>query len=186
MEMKMLHKEERKDDATNNFTSVAHLLQDTDMARVADVENSIRAALLLDAKRMTEISGDMQTLEEQYNRYLALRRERDTHEKSMESLVALLGPEGYRKALRSDESDLLGEEFNFLQKSRLLREKAALWEHIAQYLRFVPEAQVNDILEFLAYEGIEASRQAVESSIKTHSKIFRTKNRGREKYISLK
>ncbi len=178
----------RIDEATKKLDNGASMGHNRFMARICDVLQSIQAALVLDARRMREISADMHKdgLAAAYNRYLALQRERDTHEKSATCIAALLGHERYIEAIETDRTASIGEEFSLARKANALREKAALWEHIAQYLRFVPEAQMHDILEFLGVLGIDTKRQAIESAIRTHPDTFRTKKRGRDKFISLK
>lgn len=182
----MQRTEIHKNDAKNLLTSFASLLQDSSVARATDIFRSMRDALALDAKRMEEISGELTKLADSYNRYLALKREQETHYKSSRQLAALLGPRGFLDAMKSDKSDAIGEHIEIIPSPAELRESAPLWQHVYQYLRFVPEAQVNEIVLFLNGLQIYTSRQAVESTIRTHPSLFRVKKRGREKFISLK
>jgi hypothetical protein len=61
-----------------------------------------------------------------------------------------------------------------------------LWEAVQQYLRFVEEAQVGEILAFLTWAEIKTSRQAIDAVVSRHKKVFQIKKRGREKFVSLK
>ena len=175
-----------QNEAKVTVDNVASLLHTNDVARAVDVVTRIRGALAVDAKRMRELAEEMNKHAEAYNRYVALQRDAKAHEQSAQALTALLGAEGFKIARADDKSDSIGNEIDIVPSPRELRDKAALWEHIEQYLRFVPEAQVNEILEFLAWMRIETSRQAIESAIRTHPKVFRVKKRGRDKFISLK
>lgn len=178
--------EVRNSEARYVLTRVASLLHTTGMARAVDVFNRIRDALVVDAKRQREIGEEMHNLSDAYNRYIALQRESKAHEESAKGLQALLGPKAFVEAMKQDKSAAIGEELEIYPSARSLRESAPLWQHVQQYLRFVPEAQVGEIVEFLAWLEIETSRQAVESAIKTHPRIFAVKKRGREKFVSLK
>ena len=163
------------------------------MARLGDVMQQIKAALVTDAKRLKEISAEMEnavpaeaTLAEAHNRYLALQREARNHEESAHKLIALVGNDAYFYLMRRDDSAAIGEEIDIYPRPAQLREKAALWQHVSQYLRFVPEAQIGEIVAFLDWVEITTTKQAIESAIHTHSKMFNVKKRGREKFISLK
>jgi hypothetical protein len=61
-----------------------------------------------------------------------------------------------------------------------------LWHCIQFYLEFAEKARIGEIMEFLSWMKFPTTRQAVESAIQTHSKVFRVARQGREKYIALK
>jgi hypothetical protein len=156
------------------------------MARFHDVLSRIEGALTVDAARMKEIAAEMGTYADAYNRYLALMRESAEHERSAHGLMALLGPEAYVAVMQKDKTENTGYEIDITPNPRALRESTPLWEHVRSYLRFVPQAQIGEIVEFLGWVRIKTSRQAVESAIRTHAKTFQVKPRGREKFVSLK
>jgi len=178
--------QERNVDANNILTSVAHLLHDAFVARAQDVFNRIRDALVLDAKRQRELSSEMHKLAEAHNRYLALEREAKAHEDSANALKAFLGSTAFVHAMQTDTTDAIGEEMEIYPTVADLRRDAPLWQHVQQYLRFVPEAQVAEIIAFLDWLDIETSRQAIESAVRAHPKVFAARNSGREKFLSLK
>lgn len=179
--------EVRSTEATNILTRGALVVLNSRMARISDVQRRIRGALVLDAKRLREIADEMDKIAEAHNRYLALQRESEAHEKSAHGLAALLGPDGFYEVMTSDKSEAIGYQVEVIPSPRELRDRAALWEHVAQYLRFVPEgAQVGEILAFLAALGIETKRQAIESALRTHRGVFSVRKRGREKIVTLK
>ena len=68
----------------------------------------------------------------------------------------------------------------------LLRHELELWEIIEEYLQFVPEARVREILEFLEHIELSTSRQAVEAAIKSRPKKFTIRKRKGENIVSLK
>jgi uncharacterized protein YejL (UPF0352 family) len=109
------------------------------------------------------------------------------------------------KAIETEMATLLEKHLRYeelaeldLNKSRLLNKLRAvleknsylkhlkLWEVLEVYLSFVKEAQVADILgffEWIGYEGV--SRQALESTIKTHKHSFTVRKEGWDRFISL-
>src|SRR5207237_10419454 len=60
-----------------------------------------------------------------------------------------------------------------------------LWEVLEVYLMFADEAQVADILAFLELLGYRATRQAIESTVKTHKDKFLIRKDGWDRFISL-
>jgi hypothetical protein len=162
------------------------MLHDGVVASAQDVFTRIRGALIVDAKRLREIATEQEKFSEAYNRYLALQRESRAHEESANALRALLGPDAFVEAMSTDKSDAVGWEIEMSPTAQELREKTALWQHVRQYLRFVPEAQAGEMVSFLQWVGIRVTRQAVESAIRSHPREFAVKTRGREKFISLK
>lgn len=61
-----------------------------------------------------------------------------------------------------------------------------LWKIIREVLRQVPEMRVCELHDHLKQFGIETSRSALESCLKTHRKQFRVTLRGREKFVAWK
>jgi hypothetical protein len=178
--------EARNNDARKLLTELAPILHDADVARAKDVFNRVRDALVVDAKRQRELGKEMHKLSDAYHRYLALQRESKAHEDSANALKALLGSKAFIEAMSEDTSEAIGDELEIYPTVGDLRQAAPLWQHVQQYLRFVPEAQVGEIVEFLDWLEIETSRQAVESAIKTHPKMFKVRKSGRESFVSLK
>ena len=155
-----------------------------DMARNRDVFDRAVATLVLDANRLKTLADEMRALSSGYNRYLALQREAESHEASSKRLVGLLGDKGLEVA--QDENGIIRSEVEAYPDAMKVRDGLPLWELVAQYLRFVPEAQVGDILSFFDWMAIEVSRQAVEAAINSHLTVFAVRKKDREKFISLK
>ena len=176
----------RNIDANNSLDSVAKLCHNQIVARLGDVLVRVRGALQVDATRLRELSTEMEKYADAHNRYLALERETAEHEKSAHALIALLGPKAFLNVMKHDESGVVGDEIDIYPSAADLRDRTPLWEHVRTYLRFVSEVQVNDVVMFLKWLGITCSRQAVESAVKAHKETFAVKQRGRERFISLK
>jgi hypothetical protein len=176
----------RNNDANKYLDSVATGCFNPLVARTHDVLSRIQGALTVDAARMKEIAVEMAKHADAHYRYLALQRESAEHEKSAHGLMALLGPKAFVAVMSDDKTDTIGYEVDVTPSPAELRQSATFWRHVRNYLRFVPESQVGEIVEFLQWVGIETSRQAVESAIKTHGKVFQVKRRGRERFVSLK
>lgn len=185
--MQATHVKKDKSETRNNLTNlVSQCILTPVMARSGDVLKRIQSALVVDASRLREISEEMDKRAEAHHRYIALRRESEAHEKSAQHLMALLGPDGFLGAMKTDKSDAIGWQVEIVPSPAELRAQAALWEHTAQYLRFVSDARIGEIVDFLSLLSIETSKQAIESAIRTHPKVFAVKRKGREKFISLK
>ena len=148
-----------------------------------EIYEQILRRLKHDLAQSQEVEKQMAQLAPEYNKYLDLRKRLQDHERSSEKLTAVLSPEV--AALATEQvSGTLSEQKK--KKLAYLRQQLQLWEAVEQFLRFVPEARVHEILDFLEYAKITASRQAVEAAIKAHPKVFVVRKQRREKYISLR
>lgn len=181
---------ERNIEAINSLTHVASRTYDdaTLMARLSDIEQSLKAAAITDVKRLKELAVERLmdvncSLEEAHHRYLSNQREMRLHELSMHGLYALLGPQRVGEMIQADVNHEWWPETDLSTDVVDLRKHAALWEHIAHYLRVVPEAQAAEILTFFRCMGIKTTRQAIEGAIRLHPKVFGVRKRGRERYF---
>ena len=52
-----------------------------------------------------------------------------------------------------------------------------------QYLQLVPEARLEEILEVFKRLKIDTNRQAIESSVRQHAKLFGIRKEGRERFF---
>ena len=67
-----------------------------------------------------------------------------------------------------------------------LRATLPLWQAMREYLSFVPEARIAELEDFFQQISFaEGNRQAIESALKRHPKVFRTRKKKREKFIAL-
>jgi DNA-binding transcriptional regulator YdaS (Cro superfamily) len=155
------------------------------MASATEVLTLIGAALAHDARRLKYLSEEMAKHADSHSRYLGLQRDSETHEESARGLTALLGAKGFQRLLCEDKTDAIERQLNGAPSPTELRNGAVLWQHLAQYLRFASQAQMEQILDFLAQLEIDATRQAVESAVKTHPRVFAIMKRGRQRFITL-
>lgn len=138
-------------------------------ALIQAIESRIRH----DDQEAKRIVGEIAELSDTYNRYLDLQSQLSAHERSSEKLKALLGT----GPIPLGEQDRETEE---------LRSELELWEAVEQFLRFVPEARLREIVEFLEATGIKTSRQAIEACLRAHPKVFAVRVKKRVKFISLR
>jgi hypothetical protein len=125
-----------------------------------------------DDQEAKRIVSEMAKLSDAYNRHLDLQNQLSAHERSSEKLKALLGP----GPIPLGDQDSEAEE---------LRSELQLWA-VQQFLRFVPEARLREIVEFLGVTGIKTSRQAIEVGLRAHPKVFSVRVKKRVKFLSLK
>jgi hypothetical protein len=97
--------------------------------------------------------------------------------------------DGYHRYLELSESlsakvDLLNKLETIIEKTKDVQD-LKLWEILMVYLTFVPEAQVADILGFFEWVGYKSTRQAIESTVKTHKDTFIVRKDGWDRFISL-
>jgi hypothetical protein len=142
------------------------------MPRLKDVLESIKQRADYEKDRMEKIKAEMETLAESYNRFRDLKEEAERRQETIERLSLVFEmPKLKNPAPNTPLTGALGY---------------SLWQVIETYLRFADRVRVGEIMEFLEWVKFTTTRQAVESAIATHNKIFRVSKNGREKFISLK
>lgn len=182
------------EEATNllTFCSVCAMVfegQET-MPTTKEVIAALNRRLGHEQSRVFEIRNEMSHLQPMYDRYLDLMQEADDRRKRTQRIAAVLGPGSYlwadklsKKGQPHDPSEVKKIEASV----RHLRKNLALWEAIEQYLALYDEARMTDVQAFLEAVGIgPASRQAIESAVRSHPDLFRTTKRGAARYYSLK
>jgi hypothetical protein len=144
----------------------------------------IKQRLLAACERVRELRTEQKTLASAYERYNILQKELKQQEKRIDRLAGLIGPKLFLAAKIEDPSNVIGAtvETRILQ----LRNELSLWEAMVEYLSYAEEARIENIQAFLENFGITASRGAVESALRCHPETFKTKKRGRTKFISLR
>lgn len=182
-----------KFDARNNshvdiLASTCEVVDTLQVPRARDVLSTMHAAILTDAKRLGELATQRQarvecSLTEAHYRFLANMRETEATEKSLHAVVALIGPAGFNQLMDADKSGRVWFETELSPSPTELRDQATLWEHIHTYLGFVREARISEVGEFFLSVGIVTTRQAIESSLRTHPKAFGLRKRGRELFL---
>jgi hypothetical protein len=161
--------------------------------RAADhpVQSEMRQRLHHEVSRMRVIEQRMRELSPAYNEFLDLREEKARRKPVIERLLAVAGPWDWE----SPESDykehealrIAGINVNDAADAEALLSKLPLWEAMREYLKFVPEARISEMESFFDHVGFkEGNRQAMESALKRHPNVFKTRKKKREKYIALK
>jgi len=57
---------------------------------------------------------------------------------------------------------------------------------VRHFLRFTPEAQIHEILDYFTHTGLTATKQGIDAAVRTHPNVFGVRRRGREKFLYLK
>jgi hypothetical protein len=149
-------------------------------------EDAVRAMisrLKYESDRVTSIREEMDKLSGSYNRYRDLLQALSEAESRIKRIQAVLGP----TLTKTEQTGIIADTSEVWPAPGDLRANLVLWEAIAEYLCHIPEATVDEIRIFLEGVGIEnVSRQAVESALRAHAKLFRITKRGKEKHIALR
>jgi len=157
------------------------------MTMPRDVFKALESNFRQDCSRLEDIRSEMEKLRGSYNRFIELRQEMENRHSRVLRIIGLLGTEGIEIAKSNDREDVIdtaiGGQFNVKQ----LRENLPLWQALQEYLRVVSKASVEEIRAFLEKVGMEdVSRQAIESAVRAHPRVFQTIKKGKERYFSLR
>ena len=123
--------------------------------------------------RLNELMAERDQLADAHFRYVDTMNATVRHEHAAKAIMA--SGDNHMEAVETQQA-------TWATNARALRVKAALWEHIDQYLQIVPEARLEEILEVLKRLNIDATRQAVESAVRQHPKLFGIRKEGRENF----
>jgi len=175
-----------KSNANIIVDSLACYLYDAVYMRATALVSAMMKRLGHDETVREQLEQELEELSSGYHKYLDVMEQLKAHDRSIERLKAIVGigaapGEAIMYMGAQDPEDAEAEAEN-----RQLRRRLELWEAVEQYLRFVPEAKIRDILDFMEMVNIRTSRQAVEAAIKAHSKVFRVQKKKQEKFVSLK
>lgn len=127
---------------------------------ISQILRGMRQRVEYEQRQMRNIADELAKLADAYNRYLELS----------ESMSAKV--------------DFLNRLETIIEKTKDVQD-LKLWEILKVYLTFVPEAQVADILGFFDWVGYKSTRQAIESTVKTHKDAFIVRKDGWDRFISL-
>jgi hypothetical protein len=155
--------------------------------RATSLVTAMSSRLTHDEHELDRLEAELGGLSSGYHKYLDVLGQIRAHERSLEKLKAVIGygaaPMGVVLGYVQPECP---DDLDAEKAGKRLRRSLELWEAVEQYLRFVPEAKIKDILEFMEMVKVNASRQSVEAAIKAHPKVFRAQKRKGEKFISLR
>lgn len=130
---------------------------------ISKVLNAMRRRVEYEEKQFDAIESEMESLEEAFCRYRDLEETISQKAGLIDRLQRILD----EHERRSELQDL------------------KLWEVLEVYLMFANEAQIADILAFLEFLGYHTTRQAIESTVKTHKSRFLIRKEGWDRFISL-
>jgi hypothetical protein len=177
--------EELYPDITNLLDIVMSELYASRDAMITDVEELMRRRLVHECQEIETARQEMKKVADAYNRFVDLNRELAKRERRLTRLVCVLGPSGL-KPLHDEDQKKFGEAIKTFSVA-WLNQDIPVWEAMNEYLCHVEEARINEIEDFLVTMGVKhVNRQAIESALKTHPEVFKTRKVRREKYISLK
>jgi len=168
--------------ATMHLTFVASMRILSFVRQEDHIDGGLRRDLLDYGKRLSSIRDELADLRSAYKRYGELLEDAEELEYRIRLAAAVLG---------ENEFDPMGEDFAALDTGITFdfdawRDATPLWKAIQLVLRQVPEIRAVELEAYLQERGFNASRQAVDSALRSHRKEFRIKKRGREKYLALK
>ncbi len=166
--------------------TLARYLYDAVDMRATALITAMEQRLCHDEQVREKLEEELKSLSSGYHKYLDVLGQLKAHDRSIERLKAIVGigaaPAPAIQYMGPETPEDADEE----AANKKLRRNLELWEAVEQYLRFVPEAKVREILDFMELIKIRTSRQAVEAAITAHPKVFRVLKRKQEKFVSLK
>lgn len=169
-------------DATLLLTDVQSLLHHSRMARASELTEALMQRLRDDGKALDDIYRKQRELRSAYNQFRdTIEQERTVRQRVLRT-VALLGD----SISSADLADVTSDELATLANTNVLRSTVPLWEMVAEVLSETGETRVYELERALAQYNLHISRQALESALRTHPKVFRVRKEKREKYVSLR
>lgn len=155
------------------------------MAMFEDIFRSMERRLKHESDRIKAVRAEMDALAKSYNTYADLARTLKECEDRTKRIQAILLPSGMTSPRLGHDSDVVGDRNEVWPSPESLRSKLTIWQVLSEYLAHVPEASIEEFQTFCEALGISGvTRQATESALRTHPKLFRVTKRGGEKYLS--
>src|SRR6266436_1337478 len=150
------------------------------------VEEAMHSRLWHEEERIREINERLKQLTKQYNEFLDLQREAETRKKRIKTLFSLVGQQDYNAPAGQEVEHKVA--MSILRDSvENLRLTLPLWKAMREYLSHVPEARIAEMEAFFQeLKFADGNRQAMESALRRHPRVFKIRREKREKYISLK
>jgi hypothetical protein len=155
------------------------------MESITDAVIGMKNRLRHECERMEKVRNEMASLAAEYNRFVDLRRELAERKERAERIMAVLGPHEVKILMKADKAVKSSIELG--APAEYLRDELPLWEAMKEYLHHVSETRIQDMIVFFTSIGMKnANRQAIESALRRHPDMFKTRKAGHEKFISLK
>jgi hypothetical protein len=150
------------------------------------IEEAMHSRMWHEEERVEQIDERLKELIKAHNEFIDLQKEAETRKKRIQILFSLVGPiDPHAPAGRGAEHRIA---LNLLRESQeALLEKLPLWKAMREYLSHVAESRIGEMEQFFqSMNYVEGNRQAIESALRRHPKVFKIRKEKREKYISLK
>jgi cysteinyl-tRNA synthetase len=151
------------------------------------IQESMHSQLRYEEKTIADINRELQELADAHKRFTELQERAVEKQRRIEILYSLIGAFDYDSAVMggSPEHKVAMELVKTTPEQ--LRASLPLWKAMEEYLKHTKEARIGEMESFFDSIGYaEGNRQAIESALRRHPKIFKTRKQKREKYISLK
>ena len=173
--------------AIKTLDIVSSMLNTNRMPTYEEILRSMIQNLKYEHSRITEGHEQMTQNEEAHRRFVDAQRDVKSREERLKRLFAILGLKRISDSI--DDPMKIEEILERVEPesgTEKLSDTLALWEAVREYLVIAEEGSLAEIVRFLQYSGIKASRQAIESALKQHPETFKTRKKEREKYVSLR
>lgn len=150
-----------------------------------NITDQMCARLMHEVESIEANQSKMAEIEGAYNTYVDICEDQKRRLERVQRLVSILDSgDLLLNAIKLDDTQTLGRA---LAPPISLSLDIPLWEAMKEYLSYVKEAGIEEIVSFLKRMNIKtANRQAIESVLKRHPETFRTRKSGHNKFIALK
>lgn len=173
------------DKVMSKFYILVMKVPDREVEPSLKMEDQMRDRLRHEYEKMRTAEQRMKELASCYNEYIDLRDETAKRRERVLRILAMVG--SHDLSAPGGEPILEPAATAFISSTEELRANLPLWEAMQEYLSHVKEARIAEMENFFDSMGFhEGNRQAMESALKRHPEVFRTRKSKREKYISLR
>jgi hypothetical protein len=150
--------------------------------RLAEIERRLRQQRDADVKQLRSNYKEQNKFHRAVLRFRDLENEARVRKQRIDCIAALIDGDQFHElpAHTASEKDSRNE-INPAAINTL-----PLWTAMRAIVEQVSEIQVIELQDALAYFGVKASRQGVESALASHRETFKTVQRERSKFVSLK
>jgi hypothetical protein len=148
--------------------------------RLAEIERRLRQQRDADVKQLRSNYAEQNKFHRAVLRFRDLEHDARVRKERIDSIATLIGGEKLK-----DQPEHLASDNDACNEPSPVANKLPLWMAMRVIVEQVSEIQVVELQDALAYFGMKASRQAVESALASHRETFKTEPRGRSKFVSL-
>jgi hypothetical protein len=150
--------------------------------RLAEIGRRLRQQRDADVKQLRANYAEQNKFHRAVLRFRDLENDARVRKERIDCIAALIGGEQFHElpahtASEKEPDDEINPGVNSKLPLRLAMR--AIVEQVS-------EIQVIELRDALAYFGVRASHQSVQSALAYHKETFKTESRGRSKFVSLK